>query len=153
MRQDIIRKERLTQGEKFYPIHLENEEIFSIIDHVLEGYFLYGHCTINAFVRKDRGAKGVDFRIRITKLWQGEAHPDRQYTFGINSNWELEGFFDHWVSLGGKFAAKEIDGRELAILEQILCERTARRRPLVRNSFFEGDEWTCVYQQCNRLSA
>ncbi|RDV13297.1 hypothetical protein DXT99_19950 [Pontibacter diazotrophicus] len=152
MRIDIIRNEQFVRrGEKLYPVHLDNEELFSIIDQVLEELFLYGRSTVRAFVRKDRGAKGVDFRVRVTRLWEGEPQPVRQYAFGINSNWEVEGFFDHWADVNGKPAAEEITGRKMPVLEQILRERTSKNRRPVRNRLFDGDGWTCVYEHSNNI--
>lgn len=152
-RKYIIRKEQFAGGGwKFYPVHMENEELSYIINQLLEDFSLYGNSTVQVCVRKDRGAKGVDFRIRITSLWDEEVHRNRQYAFGINSNWEVEGFFDHWSDINGKPAAEEIVGRQMPVLEQVLRARATRDWPPVRNKLFDGDNWTCVYEQRDRLS-
>ncbi|MCJ8166007.1 hypothetical protein MKJ04_14260 [Pontibacter sp. E15-1] len=153
MRKGIIRNEQMTRGgQKLYPVHLENEELSCVIEQLLEDLSLYGRDSVRAFVRKDRGAKGVDFRLRVTRLWEGEALRVRQWAFGINSNWEVEGFFDHWDDVTGRPAAEELAGRQMPVIGRILSRRAAASGAPVRNQLFDGDGWTCVYEQSNRLS-
>lgn len=152
MHTGIIRKERVTRaGAKLYPIHLDDMGIFCVIGYFLENLPLFGPEALLASVRKGRGAKGVDFRIRISRVGE-EVRRVRQYTFGINSNWEVEGFFDHWVDMNGKCSAEEIIGWKIPDLEQILGEMTISKRPPVRNKLFDGDDWTDVYEQYNLLA-
>jgi len=139
---------------KFYPIHLQDKEIDQIISNVLELVGCYGRENTKAYFRKDKGGKGIDFRIDIFSLEKTtpELCRERRYSFGINANWDVVDFFDHWLfytsneegQLEVCTSCEELLLRPNIGLKDILESRKAIGRTPVQNSYLKEEAWVCL---------
>ena len=139
-------------GGKFYPTHLTDCEIESIIRGQIKWLAYSNDSRVKAYFRKDRGGKGIDIRIDVVDDDDQLALKARRYSFGINANWDVVDFFDHWAFYsGGKdgqpvmnTSCEEILIRCEIGIEEILEERRECKENLERNSWFEKDDWVCL---------
>lgn len=149
-----IRNECIINGNKVYPIHLDAIELERIISYTINRFHLFFTENLKIRVRKDKGGKGLDFKIQsFFRGKNGRELKDRQYSFGINSNWEAVDFFDHWIpgkaSLylknNNNVAAEEITDFKIPEIELILNERRKNEVISEVNKWFINDGWIDVY--------
>ena len=140
-----VRKEKSIDGHKFYPTHINNEELQSIISEFLTHE---GTKEISeVLIRKSHGGKGIDFKINNYYLSDdNQQKEDRRYTFSIDPNWEINDFFDHWhpgTSIyekwpSTKVACERLLQFELESIKDIVEKRLKNAdKAIIRNSLLE----------------
>ena len=155
---------RILDEEKFYPVHLTNEELELIIHSLLKITEAANKHRLKVLVRKDKGGKGID--IKIQSAWENPDHMGKntQYSLGINTDWEEVDVFYHWIvspeprRIRNKkyyfpeYEVKKIPSFYIPELDAIYqCRLKTNYKPYSNNIFYK-DEWVCAYQANNFLA-
>lgn len=144
----ITRKEYCVDGEKFYPVHMDEKELYEVVNWVLSMGDFANHSEVE--VRKHHEEKGVAFLINYHNLTNdNEIFGVRKHTFSIDSNWEILDFFDHWIKdFGGKtkYASEKINvvNESKEVIKKIK-ESIINRTPPKKNKIFKSDKWVKIY--------
>ncbi|MGV3504656.1 MAG: hypothetical protein ACO1O1_13195 [Adhaeribacter sp.] len=155
--------ERLVNGEKFYPIHLTNGELSTIIHSLLKITGIATKPRVQVILRKDKSGKGIDIRIQSVWLDYQQADKNILVTLGINPKWEVIDCFVHYYLHVSYLTPKSVDvlhgdseeqyaGVYIPELDSIYQNRIKESRGLRRNEFFKKDEWVIVYDKQDALA-
>lgn len=149
-----VRNEKAINGHKFYPTHMNNEEL-----HLIVSEFISREKTseiTEVRIRKGHGGKGVEFEFNNFYLSEEhEEHEERRYTFSIDPNWEINDYFDHWHPGFEAYqqhpttivACEKIKDLQLKSINEITDEKIKKTEDkIVRNPLFENDEWKIVFE-------
>ena len=152
-KEPIYKQERVFVGNhKFYPIHMNQDEINTIIFNLLDLVNIpsYSESVVIGQFRKDKGGKGVDIRIDVYDRHCKEASRQRRYTLGINGNWEVADFFDHWIFYHSDGAGNIVEDSSCQQLlypidlgiDEIIQKRRKEAGVPKRFFLFDKEEWT-----------
>lgn len=149
-----IRKEKAIKGHKFYPTHMNNEELQLVVSEFISREKTSEITEVR--IRKGHGGKGVEFEFNNFYLSkENEKHEERRYTFSIDPNWEINDYFDHWhpgfeayqQHPTTKVACEKIKELQLKSINEIVEARiTHSEEAIERNPLFENDEWKIVIE-------
>jgi hypothetical protein len=159
------RTERDIAGTLFFPVHLNNEELLNFTFEFLQNFNTFPYGQLKVFVRTDKGGKGIDFKFAQTEKTPNQILKVRQISFGLNANWKLVDYFEHYITGVGatkkvvagkeyfypKYVACESIGMKTKKVDNIYEQRLKNPQPPARNPLFEHDNWTLILEHNNWL--
>ncbi|WP_125077697.1 hypothetical protein [Rufibacter latericius] len=154
------RTERFAGSGLFFPVHMTDIELKLVVDEAFGDLILSNTKIAKVFVRKDKGGKGIDFRLEEAYRRPHQIVKKTMYTFGLNANWKAVDFFEHQTRgtkgtskvVGGKtyyypqLLAEEYIGYRSDVVDYIYEQRQRQTGKPAVNPIFCGEEWTCIYQ-------
>ena len=149
----ITRKEFGVNGIKYMPIHMNNDEIYEVVDWGLSLFSIGNYCVVKA--KKHHGGKGVAFCFDHYNINEtDEKTLTRRHSFSIDPNWEILDYFDHWthgrVLINDKknksYASEKINvSNKTAELIKVIKDSLVKQTKPKVNKIFVKDNWTKIY--------